>query len=105
MSNNIGTMPKNEKKLPKIPAQPPRPVGRPKVEVATEVLATRVHPDFVAAVGKLAERNRRTNSAELGVAVENLLLANESLLRRLGVWTKEMDKLKAERLLDEETDE
>lgn len=93
MSSITDTMP--EKKVK-------RPVGRPPVEAPSEVLATRVHPDFVKAVTELAKRNRRTNSAEVGVAVENLLLENESLLRKLGVWTKAMDKLKAERMIDTE---
>ncbi len=91
----IDTMP--EKK-------PKRPVGRPPVDVANEVLATRVHPDFVAAITAIAEIRKRTNSAEVGVAVENYLLENEPLLRRLGCWTKEFDRLKAQRKLAEDDD-
>lgn len=71
--------------------------GRPQADVETVVVSGRVHPDFRAALNKMRLHNRRSISAEIGVAIEDRLLDQEELLRRLGVWTPEMDRLKEER--------
>lgn len=78
-------------------AKTKRPVGRPPSDVETEIIAGRVHPDLAHAVSKMADHFRRSVSAEVGIAAEERLLLHEALLRRLGAWTAELDRIKSER--------
>jgi hypothetical protein len=84
--------------MPKKKPQPPaRGVGRPRKDTQTVIIAGRVHPDVSAAMEALSRHNRRTISAEVGVAAEDRMLASEELLRLLGKWTPELERMKKER--------
>lgn len=73
------------------------PASQPK-DAQDVVLGSRVHPDIAAALEVIAEKNRRTKSAEAAVASEIYVTCdeeNETLLRKRGLWTEHLEKLKS----------
>lgn len=82
-------------------AKPPkRKPGRPRKDRPTKSVSGRVPVELAAALEELAGIRRRSVSAEVGMAAEDIVLDGEAELRRAGKWTPTLDKLKAERRPD-----
>lgn len=74
--------------------------GRPRNERPTDPFYGRAWVAVTAALQDLAKIRRRSVSAEIGMAAEDLILDAEDELRAAGKWTQDLDKLKAERRPD-----
>jgi hypothetical protein len=78
--------------------KPKRGVGRPKKAVQSQLVSGRIHPDVAAALAELSELNKRSVSAEIGTAAEDLVIKHEERLRRSGKWTPVLEKLKQQQI-------
>lgn len=78
-------------------AKQPRKRGRPKKDRPTKSVSGRVWLEVATALDELAGIRRRSMSAEVGMAAEDIVLDGEAELRRAGKWTPALDRLKAER--------
>jgi hypothetical protein len=74
--------------------------GRPKNDRPTDPFYGRAWIAVTSALQDLAKIRRRSVSAEVGMAAEDLILDAEDELRAAGKWTAELDQLKAERRPD-----
>lgn len=85
----IGTMPRPRKSsVGKSSAGKRKPYPS---EQTTDSISSRVPNDQKAAMEFLADRHRRTGSAELSLALENYLRAHEAVLREAEVWPTSLD--------------
>jgi hypothetical protein len=74
-----------------------RPVGRPRKDRQTKSTSFRAWAEVLEALADIADIRRRSMSAQMGMAAEDVVLDAEDELRRAGKWNPALDKLKAER--------